>query len=35
VDGARFVRLSFAVSPAEVEQALARLAGWLRGRRRA
>lgn len=35
VEGGRFVRLSFAVSPAEVEQALARLSGWLRGRRRA
>jgi aspartate/methionine/tyrosine aminotransferase len=35
VHGGRFVRLSFAVSTAEVEQALTRLEGWLRGRRRA
>ncbi len=35
VHGGRFVRLSFAVSTAEVEQALTLLGGWLRGRRRA
>lgn len=35
VDGRRFVRLSFAASPAEVQQGLARLSDWLRGRRRA
>jgi len=35
VHGGRFVRLSFAVSTTEVEQALTRLEGWLRGRRRA
>lgn len=35
VNGGRFVRLSFAVSAAEVEQAVARLGDWLRVRRRA
>lgn len=35
VNGGRFVRLSFAVSAAEVERAVARLGDWLRVRRRA
>ncbi|MGQ0429640.1 MAG: pyridoxal phosphate-dependent aminotransferase [Gammaproteobacteria bacterium] len=35
VDGGRFVRMSFAVSTVEVEQALSRIGGWLRGRKRA
>jgi len=30
VDGHHFVRLSFAVSTSEVEEALRRLSGWLR-----
>ncbi len=32
VDGGRYVRLSFAVSTREVEQAIERIADWLRGR---
>jgi aspartate/methionine/tyrosine aminotransferase len=35
VDGGRFVRISFAVTAGEVEQAVDRIGQWLRGRRRA
>ncbi len=35
VDGGRFMRLSFAVTAAEVEQAIDRIGRWLRGRKRA
>ncbi|HEY7754560.1 MAG TPA: aminotransferase class I/II-fold pyridoxal phosphate-dependent enzyme [Steroidobacteraceae bacterium] len=35
VNGGRYLRLSFAVSGAEVERAIALLGGWLQGRRRA
>lgn len=35
VDGGRYVRLSFAVSTPEVQQAIACLDGWLRSRKRA
>jgi aspartate/methionine/tyrosine aminotransferase len=35
VDGGRFLRISFAVTTAEVEQAIDRIGRWLRGRRRA
>lgn len=34
VDGRRFVRLSFAVSTSEVEEAIARIGPWLRARNR-
>jgi aspartate/methionine/tyrosine aminotransferase len=34
VDGGRFIRFSFAVSTAEIEEALARLGPWLAGRGR-
>ena len=33
VEGHRYIRFSFAVSPAQVEQALASLAAWLPGYR--